>query len=73
MARIIAAADTFDAMTTNRPYQRAHTFEEAARKLNEIKGSALDEKVVEAFNRAYRAGEFRLEEQTAPVIEAATA
>ena len=73
MARIIAAADTFDAMTTNRPYQRAQTFEEAARKLNEIKGSALDEKVVEAFNRAYRAGEFRLEQQAAPVIEAATA
>ncbi len=73
MARIIAAADTFDAITTNRPYQRAHTFEEAVRVLNELKGTVLDEKVVEAFNRAYGTGEFHLEERTAPEVEAATA
>ncbi|MGA7335179.1 MAG: HD domain-containing phosphohydrolase, partial [Candidatus Sulfotelmatobacter sp.] len=29
LARVIAVADTFDALTTNRPYQHAHTPEEA--------------------------------------------
>jgi HD-GYP domain-containing protein (c-di-GMP phosphodiesterase class II) len=57
MARIIAVADTFDAITTSRPYQRAKTFEEALAILNSaLKGTVLDEKIVEAFNRAYRQG-----------------
>jgi HD-GYP domain-containing protein (c-di-GMP phosphodiesterase class II) len=57
MARIIAVADTFDAVTTHRPYQGAKTFEEALDILNSsLKGKALDEKVVEAFNRAYCKG-----------------
>ncbi len=57
MARIIAVADTFDAITTSRPYQRARTFEEALAMLNSsLKGTVLDEKIVEAFNRAYSRG-----------------
>jgi HD-GYP domain-containing protein (c-di-GMP phosphodiesterase class II) len=58
MARIIAVADSFDAMTTNRPYQKAMTFEQAHARLNELKGTAFDEQVVESFNRAYQAGKF---------------
>jgi HAMP domain-containing protein len=58
MARIIAVADTFDAMTTERPYQKAVSFEKALARLNELKGTAFDEHIVEAFNRAYLAGEF---------------
>ena len=58
MARIIAVADTFDAMTTERPYQKAVSFERALARLNELKGSGFDEHIVEAFNRAYLAGEF---------------
>jgi HD-GYP domain-containing protein (c-di-GMP phosphodiesterase class II) len=58
MARIIAVADTFDAMTTDRPYQSAMSFEQAHARLNELKGSGFDEHIVEAFNRAYLAGEF---------------
>lgn len=58
MARIIAVADSFDAMTTERPYQKAMTFEAALARLNELKGTAFDETVVESFNRAYLAGEF---------------
>jgi HD-GYP domain-containing protein (c-di-GMP phosphodiesterase class II) len=57
MARVIAVADTFDAMTTERPYQRAMTFEAAHARINQLKGIALDERVVEAFNRAFHAGE----------------
>ncbi|HEX5044527.1 MAG TPA: HD domain-containing phosphohydrolase [Candidatus Polarisedimenticolaceae bacterium] len=61
MARIIAVADTFDAMTTDRPYQRAMTMEAAHARINQLKGVGLDERVVEAFNRAFLAGEIRSE------------
>lgn len=57
-ARIIAVADTFDAMTTERPYQRAFTVRAAVARINDLKGKHLDPQVVEAFNRAYEAGEF---------------
>jgi HD-GYP domain-containing protein (c-di-GMP phosphodiesterase class II) len=59
MARIIAVADTFDATTTERPYQRAMTFEQAKNRINELRGTGLDPEVVDAFNRAFDAGEFR--------------
>ncbi len=59
MARIIAVADTFDAMTTDRPYQKGMSFDAALARLNELKGVVLDDRVVDSFNRAYRAGEFR--------------
>jgi HD-GYP domain-containing protein (c-di-GMP phosphodiesterase class II) len=58
MGRIIAVADSFDAMTTNRPYQRSLSFQQAVARINEIKPGAFDDRVVEAFNRAYQAGEF---------------
>ena len=58
MGRIIAVADTFDAMTTNRPYQRSLSFQQAVARINDIKASAFDDRVVESFNRAYQAGEF---------------
>jgi len=61
MARIIAVADTFDAITTDRPYQRGMGFERAVARINELKGPALDPAVVEAFNRACVAEEIRLE------------
>jgi len=57
-ARIIAVADTLDAMTTVRPYQTAYTFEQAVARINDLNGKAFDPEVVEAFNRAYEAGEF---------------
>ncbi len=58
MGRIIAVADSFDAMTTNRPYQRSLSFQKAVARINDIKPGAFDDRVVEAFNRAYQAGEF---------------
>lgn len=59
MARIIAVADSFDAMTTDRPYQAKMTFQAAVARINELKGVAFDERVVEAFNRAFLAAEFQ--------------
>jgi len=70
MARIIAVADSFDAMTTERPYQKAMSFEAALARLNELKGSGFDEHIVESFNRAYRAGEFTRPSQPAAPAQA---
>ena len=58
-ARIVAVADAFDAMTTNRPYQKAMTFETALQRLMELSDRVYDRKVVAAFTEAYRGGAFR--------------
>jgi putative nucleotidyltransferase with HDIG domain len=50
-ARIIAVADAFDAMTTDRPYRKGKTPWEAARELKEQAGHQFDPDVVEAFRR----------------------
>ncbi|MCK4261911.1 HD domain-containing protein, partial [bacterium] len=50
-ARIMAVADAFDAMTTERPYARALTKEEAIGELKKESGKQFDPSVVEAFLR----------------------
>jgi HD-GYP domain-containing protein (c-di-GMP phosphodiesterase class II) len=59
MARIIAVADTFDAITTVRPYQNPMTLERAVARINELRGDALDAQVVDAFNAVFESGELR--------------
>ncbi len=56
-ARIIAVADTFDAMTTDRPYQRSFTVADAIARISDMKDLQLAPEVVEAFNRAHEAGD----------------
>src|SRR5829696_1234371 len=51
-AKIVALADSFDAMTTDRPYRRRRTFEDVVRDLRENSGTQFDGKVVAAFARA---------------------
>lgn len=48
-ARIIAVADCFDAMTTDRPYKKDKTEQEALDTLRDLAGSALDPDLVAAF------------------------
>ena len=48
-ARILAVADAYEAMTTDRPYKPAKTSEEARRELLRCSGTQFDERVVEAF------------------------
>lgn len=48
-ARIIAVADSYDAMTTERPYRKALTKEEAIKELLKNAGTQFDPKVVEVF------------------------
>ena len=53
LARIIAVADTFDAMTTDRLYQKAMEPQFVVSKLHEWKGSRYDPTVVDAMTRIY--------------------
>lgn len=48
-ARILAVADTYDAMLSERPYRRAKTELQAICELEKVKGSQLDEKIVDKF------------------------
>lgn len=57
IARIIAIADTFDAMTTDRPYQKAMSPKYAAEKIRSLTGKRFDPKVVDAFLKAFEKGE----------------
>lgn len=50
-SRIIACADTFDAMTTDRPYSKRKGIEEAKEELLKSAGKQLDPKVVSALIR----------------------
>lgn len=52
-ARIVAVADTFDAITTRRPYRESRTPEEAITELRRVAGTQLDPEAVEAFVAAF--------------------
>jgi putative nucleotidyltransferase with HDIG domain len=60
MARIIAVADTLDAMTTNRPYQSAMDLDYALGRIKALTGSKFDQTVVNALETAVKAGKLRL-------------
>ncbi|MGC8927487.1 MAG: HD domain-containing phosphohydrolase [Myxococcota bacterium] len=51
LARIITVADSFDAMTSDRPYRKAFSLEEAIAELKRKSGSQFDPKVVEVFEK----------------------
>jgi HD-GYP domain-containing protein (c-di-GMP phosphodiesterase class II) len=59
MAKIVAVADTFDAMTTDRPYQQAMKFEDAVQRIRSFEGTRYDEAVVLAFVQACEEGQIR--------------
>jgi HD-GYP domain-containing protein (c-di-GMP phosphodiesterase class II) len=49
LGRIIAVADTFDAITTDRAYRNGKTIEEALAVMKEVTGTQLDPKLFEVF------------------------
>ena len=49
-AAILAVADTFDAMTSDRPYRNGMSREQALAVMQEVAGSQLDPKVVECIH-----------------------
>ncbi len=48
-ARIFAVVDTFDAMTSDRPYRKALSIDEACKEIEEWSGRQFDPDVAEAF------------------------
>jgi len=64
LARILAVADTYDAMTSTRPYRRALSHDEAIRELKANSGTQFDPEVVRAFllTPAGKGGEYKLAE-----------
>jgi HD-GYP domain-containing protein (c-di-GMP phosphodiesterase class II) len=54
--RIIAVADTFDAMTSNRPYRKGLDPEAAIAELEKGRGTQFDPECADALIRCYRAG-----------------
>ncbi len=50
-ARILAVVDAYDAMTTDRPYRRAMSQEDALRELKRVAGLEYDAVLVDAFTR----------------------
>lgn len=58
-AKIISVADTFDAMTTDRPYQKGMSMEETVNRIKSFVGIRYDGKVVEALVVACAEGQIR--------------
>lgn len=56
---IIAVADAFDAMTTDRPYRRGFSFEHAANVIKEESGRQFNPEAAAALLELYQAGELR--------------
>jgi HD-GYP domain-containing protein (c-di-GMP phosphodiesterase class II) len=54
--RVVAVADTFDAMTSNRPYRDGLNPEIAIEEIEKNKGTQFDPEAADAFIRAYRKG-----------------
>ena len=62
VAQIIAVADTFDAMYSDRPYRKRMNFEKAVSIIKEVSGTQLMPDVVDAFLRLVDQGKFRAED-----------
>jgi HD-GYP domain-containing protein (c-di-GMP phosphodiesterase class II) len=60
LARIIAVADTFDALTTNRPYQHARDSHDALGIIRSLSGKRLDISAVAALEAIYQRGEIHV-------------
>ena len=56
-AKIFSVADTFDAMTIDRPYQKGMLLPDALNKIKEFVGTRYDGAVVSALIRGCDAGE----------------
>jgi len=65
-ARVIAVADAFDAMTSNRSYRGARSISEAVADLRKWSGTQFDPVLVEAFIAALSRGGWHQPQPSAP-------
>ena len=49
LARVLTVIDSFDAMTSNRPYNKRKSYEEGLEELKRCSGSQFDKEIVEIF------------------------
>ncbi|HUF77555.1 MAG TPA: HD-GYP domain-containing protein [Thermoanaerobaculia bacterium] len=63
-ARVFAVVDTYDSITSDRPYRRARSHPEAVTELCRVSGTQLDPRVVEAFIRLSEVDLRRLRERS---------
>jgi len=54
--RLLAVADTFDAMTSNRPYRDGLAIEHAIAEIQNYRGTQFDPEIVDALLSVYRKG-----------------
>jgi putative nucleotidyltransferase with HDIG domain len=71
MPRVIMVADTFDAMTTNRPYQAAMDPEYVIRIINSLAATKFDGRVVSAMTKVFETGKLRIHRAAAVTGEQA--
>jgi HD-GYP domain-containing protein (c-di-GMP phosphodiesterase class II) len=57
IARIIAVADAYDAMTTDRPYRRARSHSQAVAEIKKGSSTQFDPQIVEVFLNVFMNGE----------------
>ncbi len=67
MARIIAVADTLDAMTTNRPYQAAMDLGASMERIRSLQVKKFDPAVVDALFKSVETGRLRISPQMVEV------
>ncbi len=58
VARVVAVADTFDAMTTTRPYQKAMPLAYVIKQIKSFAGKSFDPVVIAALDKAWSSGDF---------------
>ena len=61
--RIVAVADVFDALTSDRPYRKAMPVEDVIIHMHEVSGAHLDGECVDALVRAYQKGLIQTEKE----------
>ncbi|MBX5483559.1 MAG: HD domain-containing protein [Myxococcaceae bacterium] len=67
IARIVNCADTFDACTSTRPYQKAMPLDQAMEVMERLRGAQLDPEVLDALRRVVEKKGVRIEGQRKPV------
>lgn len=58
-SRIIAVADAFDAMSSDRPYRKGVSVDKVVKEIQRNSGSQFDPKVVDGFLKAYKKNKFK--------------
>jgi response regulator RpfG family c-di-GMP phosphodiesterase len=70
-ARVVAVADVFDALSTDRPYRLKYSMEEALDIITQMRGKALDPEIVDVFVELIRSGKPPFPIEASPQEDAA--